>query len=208
MKRLLYIICAFALICTSCAKEVLKTTEVDLGKKTVGVEAGSFPVKVSVDGVWYAESESSWISVDGELHDGDGTFVINYDSNASSEGDWRFNRIGKVVVKTYDGAVAGTISVWQKGIAPTIEFAAQTIIPAAGGPCKVSCQTNLSGTEQNRVKVTCDAEWISDAVWSRDGKSVDFTAQAGSDREAVIKVLHTDAWGIVTEVECNVRQEE
>ena len=208
MKRLLYIICALTLVCTSCAKEVLKTTEVDLGKKTVGIEAGSFPVRVTVEGVWYAESQSSWISVDGSLHDSDGTFVIRYESNTSSEGDWRFNRIGKVLVKTYDGAVAGTISVWQKGISPSIEFASVNMIPSAGGSCKVPCLTNLSGSEQNRVSVTCDASWISNPVWSRDGRSVDFTAQPGSAREAVLKVMHTDAWGIVTEVECKVRQEE
>ena len=208
MKRLLYIICAFALICTSCAKEVLKTIEVDLGKKTVGVEAGSFPVKVTVEGVWYAESQSSWIAVDESLHDSDGTFVVRYDSNASSEGDWRFNRAGKVLVKTYDGAVAGVITVWQKGISPSIEFSPVNLIPSAGGPCKVSCMTNITGIEQNNVTVTCEASWISYPVWSRDGMSVDFTAQAGSSREAVLKVVHTDAWGIVTEVECKVRQEE
>ncbi len=207
MKRLLYILFAFCLIGTSCTK-VLQTTEVDLGKKIVGAHAGSFPVKVSVDGVWYAESGASWISVDDELHDSDGTFVINYESNTSSEGDWRFNRIGKVFVKTYDGALAGIISVWQKGITPTIEFAPVTVIPAAGGSCKVTCRTNLSGNEQNSIKITCDASWISNEVWSRDGKSVDFVAKPGTSRDAVIKVAHTDAWGIVTEVECKVRQEE
>lgn len=209
MKRIVYIIVAAALFCSSCAKEVLQTTYVDLGKKTVGVEAGSFPVKVTIEGVWYAESQSSWIDVDGSLHKSDGTFLISYDSNASSEGDWRFNRIGKVHVKTYDGATTAVISVWQKGISPVITFAEINKVPVAGGECSVPCTTNLTDAERGGISLTCDQTWISGLSWGRDGRSVTFTAAAGSQgREAVIKLVHTDAWGIATEAICTVRQED
>lgn len=209
MKRIVYIFIAVIFFCTSCAKEVLQTTYVDLGKKTVGVEAGSFPVKVTTEGVWYAESQSSWITVDGSLHDSDGTFLISYDSNASIEGDWRFNRIGTVYVKTYDGATTAVISVWQKGITPVIGFAEVNKIPVAGGLCKIPCTTNLTDAERNGISLSCNVNWISGLEWGRDGRSITFAAEAGAQgREATIKLVHTDAWGIATEALCTISQED
>lgn len=208
MRKLFNVLIVIALLCSSCAKEVLKPVEVDLGKKTVGVEAGCFPVKVTADCVWYAESDCPWIHVDSEFHAKEGTFTINYDSNASSEGDWRFNRVGKVLIKTYDDALVGTVAVWQKGISPVIAFDESNKISVSGGQCKVPCRTNLTDAERSRIVVTADQKWISDLRWSLDGRSVDFTAEAGSSRQAVITLAHTDAWGIVTEVLCNISQEE
>ena len=209
MKRIVYIFIAMILFCSSCAKEVLQTVYVDLGKKTVGVDAGSFPVKVTTEGVWYAESQSSWITVDGTLHNSDGTFVVRYDSNASTEGDWRFNRIGLVHVKTYDGATTAVLSVWQKGISPVISFADVNKIPTAGGACSVPCTTNLTDAERSRISLSCSQSWISDLQWGRDGRSVTFIADTGSQgREAAIELVHTDAWGIATETSFTIRQED
>ena len=206
MKRLLYIF--VILLCTSCVKGVLQPVSVDLGSKTVDIEAGSFPVRITVEGVWYAESQVSWLLVDDALHDSDGTFTVRYESNASSEGDWRFNRVGTVLVKTYDGAVVGMIKVLQKGITPEIRFADLIRIPLAGGQCKVACETNLTDSERSGIAFSCQETWIKDICWSLDGRSVDFVAEAGGPRQAVVKMIYTDAWGQSTEVEFIVSQEE
>ena len=206
MKRLLYIF--MILLCTSCVKGVLQPVSVDLGSKKVGVEAGSFPVRITVEGVWYAESQVAWLKVDESLHDSDGTFTIRYESNTSSEGDWRFNRSGIVLVKTYDGAVVGTIKVLQKGMTPEIRFADMNRIPTAGGQCKVACVTNLTDSERSGISFKCQEKWIKDICWSRDGRSVDFVAEAGGPRQALITMIYTDAWGQSVEVEFIVSQEE
>lgn len=206
MRRLLLIFAV--IICTSCAKTELQPTYLDLGKKTVGIEAGNFPVKITVEGVWYAESEASWIDIDSSLHDSDGTFSVRYESNASSEGDWRFNRKGVVLVKTFDGAVVGSITVLQKGIEPEITFAPVNKIPIAGGECKIPFITNLTDSERSGISFTCVESWINDIRWSMDGRSVDLTASAGQARQAVITMVYTDAWGISTDVEFMVSQEE
>ena len=206
MKRLLYIF--VILLCTSCVKGVLQPTYVDLGSKTVGIDAGTFPVRITVEGVWYAESQVSWLKVDESLHDSDGTFTVRYESNTSSEGDWRFNRVGTVLVKTYDGAVTGTIKVLQKGMTPEIRFADVNKIPVAGGQCKVTCLTNLTDSERSGISFRCQETWIKDICWSLDGRSVDFTAEAGVARQAKVTMIYTDAWGQVTEVEFTVSQEE
>lgn len=207
MRKFYSVFIIMSMVLTSCAKEVLQPIVIDFGKKTVGVDAGSFPVRVSTDCAWYAQAESSWIKVDSEFHESEGTVLVNYDSNASSEGDWRFNRIGYVYIKTYDGGTVGKIAVWQKGIAPAISFPQDNIIPAAGGACRVECMTNLTDSERSRIKISTEAAWITGLEWSRDGRSVKFTAQAGSQRQAEITLRHTDAWGIVTERKFNVIQE-
>ena len=72
----------------------------------------------------------------------------------------------------------------------------------------MECMTNLTDLERPRIKLSTDAGWITDLRWSQDGKSVEFTALAGSGRQAEIVLAHTDAWGIVTERKFNVSQEE
>lgn len=208
MRKFYSVFIIMSMVLASCAKEVLRPVVIDFGKKTVGVEAGNFPVRVSTDCAWYAESGSSWVKVDGNVHASEGTLLVSYDSNASTEGDWRFNRVGHVFIKTYDGATVGKIAIWQKGIVPVISFAQQNVIPASGGPCRVECMTNLTDLERPRIKLSTDAGWITDLRWSQDGKSVEFTALAGSGRQAEIVLAHTDAWGIVTERKFNVSQEE
>ena len=206
MKKLLYI---FVIIsCISCGKAGLQPTYVDLGSKTVGIDAGTFPVKITVEGVWYAESQVSWLKVDEGLHNSEGTFTVRYESNASAEGDWHFNRIGTVFVKTYDGSVVGTIKVLQRGAVPEIRFEQVNRIPLVGGECKVPCMTNLTDSERSSISLTCQEDWIKNLCWSLDGRSVDFMADPGGPRQTIVTMIYTDAWGQGIEVEFNVSQEE
>ena len=206
MKRLFNIF-LLSLLCISCTREVLQTTYVDLGKKTVGVEAGNFPVKVSMDCVWYAESDSPWITVDNEFHAPEGTVQVSYGSNVSSEGDWRFSRIGVVHIKSYDGAIVGIIHVWQKGLSPVICFDETVKVSLTGGPYLAPCTTTLTDIERPNISLTSAEDWIGDLKWGHDGRSVEFTVREASEsREGVVYVRHTDAWGEVTEVSFKVRQ--
>ena len=67
MRKFYSVFIIMSMVLTSCAKEVLQPIVIDFGKKTVGVDAGSFPVRVSTDCAWYAQAESSWIKVDSEF---------------------------------------------------------------------------------------------------------------------------------------------
>lgn len=210
MKTLksIMIIAVLAAMSCSCTKAVLLTSGKNLGHRIVDAKEGEFPVYVTTTGVWSASSLDRWISVAPDLHKDATTFVVNYESNESREGDIRFNRIGRVVIKTYDGATADTLEVWQRGIVPFVEVAGDGILPAKGGKCKLPLLTNLSDTERAGISIKSGAAWIKSAEYSADGRSLDLDIQAGSSREAVITLTHTPIWGESTSFELKVKQED
>lgn len=210
MKTLksILIIAALAAMSASCAKEVLLTSGKDLGHRIVDAKAGQFPVYVETSGVWSAKSLDEWITVSPDLHKDATTFIVNYASNESREGDNRFNRIGRVVVCTYDGATADTLQVWQRGIAPYVGISGDGIVPTEGGRCNVPLRTNLSDSERRGITVSSAAPWVKSVAYSPDGRSLDLDLAAGSAREAVITFTHTPIWGESTSFELKIKQED
>lgn len=206
MKRLFYILCMLGVF-VSCQKSVLVSTTVDLGRKVVDEEEGSFPVLVTTEGAWYAVSDSKWIEVDGSLHSGKSTFTVKYRNNFSYEGECRLNRIGRVKVLTCDGATRAELRLWQKGKSPVFLFPDESKVKAEGGLCRVECVTDLPSDGISGLSLSSDASWLSNITWGSDCRSVVFDAQAGSGRSAVITLSHTDSWGIVTKVDFKISQE-
>ena len=196
MKRIMTCIALAAAVLAgvSCAQEVVRTRTGRLGVRTVSAEEGSFLVLVSTDGVWSVRSADSWIHVDDRYFKGETAFEVHYDSNESTTEHHRFCRLGRVVVKTYDGARADTLVVMQEGIEPYFGLAASYELDAAAGSCSLPLRTNLTDKERPSVRCKTDASWVT-ASWGRDGKSVDVRAAAGSGRSATLTLIFRDAWG-------------
>ena len=120
-RTFIFIVTLASVLLSACTKEVLKTSGKVLGERTVSAEAGDFPVLVTTTGVWTAASLSDWIKVDGQMHKDQGTILVRYGANTSYLGKNCFNRLGKVLVKTVDGAEADTLFVKQRIHAPGIK---------------------------------------------------------------------------------------
>ena len=116
MTKRLILIGLAAIILAAFAKEVLSPTGKIIGEFTVESDAGQFPVLVSADCVWKAESLDEWISVDNSWHRETYTVTVHYGSNQSIEGLHRPARSGKVLIETADGAQIDTLIVHQKGM--------------------------------------------------------------------------------------------
>lgn len=207
MKLPVMALLAGVILCQGCSKEVLVTSGKKLGERTVDADAGEFPVMVTTTGAWQAYSLSDWIDVDESLHKDKGSFSVKYEANTSYYGKTLFNRLGKVVVATCDGAQADTLVLKQRGLDPSISFAAENVISLEGGAVSVNVQSNLGDTERSGLSFNSDAEWISGINWGADGKSISFTAQKGdSQRSAVITVSFTPQWGEEYTAQCNIIQ--
>ena len=115
MKRILIILMT-CLLCASCAKEVLVTSGKVIFETDVDSGAGSLDILVSADGVWNASSLVPWIDVEGDWHRGSHVITLNYGSNRSVEGDVRHDRIGRGVVRSYDGGQCDTLIINQRGM--------------------------------------------------------------------------------------------
>lgn len=207
MKTTVKIFCLAALCFSLCActKEVLRTSGEVIAEKEVSAQKGDFSVYVKTTGVWRASAQEDWIHVTSELFKDNCVLAVEYDSNESYEGNPRFNRIGHLLIKTYDGATADTVIVRQKGIEPFIE-ADQFQIPSAGGKCIVPVRTNLTGAQRSGMSFKCSADWISNIDWSADGDGISIEAASGSGRETSIEFSFTDPWGITTKTECKIKQ--
>lgn len=189
----------------SCNKEVLVTRGEVIASKEVPAQTGDFSIYVKTTGVWSASTIEDWLHVSSTLAKDNSVLQVRYDSNESYEGAPRFNRLGHVVISTYDGATADTVLVRQKGIEPFIEIDSCQI-PAAGGICIVPVRTNLTGAQRGGMSFVCDASWISSVEWSADGAGIRLEASAGSGREASLSFSFTDDWGVTTKTECLIKQ--
>ena len=116
MTKRFILICLAAIVMAACTKEVLSPTGKIIGEFTVESDAGQFPVLVTADGVWKAESLEDWITVDNSWHRDQYTVIVRYGSNQSIEGMNRPARSGKVIIETADGAQIDTLIVHQKGM--------------------------------------------------------------------------------------------
>ena len=207
MNKISYILPILLLVLASCQKEVQQTTGAVKAQTELSARSGSFVAYVETEGVWSAEALEDWLHVDQAYHKDHYAVEVEYDSNESVPGYMRFNRMGHVVIRTYDGFAADTLVVKQRGSVPVLSFAEVNLISAEGGDVSVPFTTNLSDRERPYVRLTTDSAWIKDPVWGRDGVSVSFTAEAGSSREGTVTVTYTDGWGQVTASVCRIRQE-
>ena len=205
-NKTVLVLLAVLLMC-GCKKEVLRTEGVVAADKYVPAHGGSFAVSVTTTGVWAVESLSDWLSVDGKLHKGKGTFTVEYASNESVPGSRRFNRIGRVVVRTWDGATADTVRIFQYGLVPYMSLRDTTVSPDAGEHA-VAFTTNLTDAQRKSVSCSSTASWISGAEWASCGDSLNFVTvgSPSSPREGTITVTFTDAWGVAFSESCTIRQ--
>lgn len=193
---LLLLSLAGALALCSCTKEVLRTCGRVLGEKTVSSAEGDFLMLVTTDGVWSAASLSSWITVDESLHKGRSTVRVQYASNASSFGDNRFNRLGKVVIVTWDGGQADTLVIRQRGLDPVFQSVGDAVVPLAKGRYSIAVSTNFSDRERPALTFAGGAPWMRDVSFGDDGQSILLDVdEARAERRADVTVRFIPEWG-------------
>ena len=195
-----------ALLSVSCAKRELAAIETELGTIYVAEEGGAYPVLVDTEGAWYAVSESSWIDVDESLHRGRTAFVLNCRNNLSYQGCCRLCREGRVKVLTCDGATETVLTIRQKGRSPSFDFPESVVLSPEGGECRIACATDLPDEGRAGLSFSSDASWLKAFRWGDDGRSLVFDAEAGSGRNAIISLIHTDVWGRTTSASVKVTQ--
>lgn len=206
-------ICLFALLVVAiavcgCTKvEVQVTQGKVIAVKDVPVEAGSFPAVILTSGVWYAEAIDSWLSCDDALRNNNYTITINYESNESTVSTRNFARVGRVAIKTFDGFVADTIVVRQRGITPYLQLK-DAVIEASQTECEVIFNSNLTDACRPSLKFTASEDWVKGIEYFPDGVSLLVTLDEsnGLERSAVITAFFTDAWGEVTTSTCTLTQ--
>lgn len=178
----------------ACSKAVSDPSVSILEDKTFSEEAGRFMVLVEGSGVWSVSTSEDWIHVQDRYYKDEAAFEIVFDSNASTVGDHRFCRMGKVYVCTWDGSRRDEVILRQEGLTPEILLKDATIGTSAGA-YSMTFENNLTDRERTRLSFSSDATWITDLSYGRDGESVVFHASEGSGRIAVVLVTFTDAWG-------------
>lgn len=191
---------------SGCRQEVILTRGKSLGEKQVYPAAGDFSMLVSTSGVWSVSSPEPWIHLPGEWFRDDHAIIVAYDSNESVIGAPRFNRLGHVIVKTWDGAAADTLYIKQQGIEPYLEMDAETPVPSSGGNCFIPVRTNLTSSQGGSIVCSADAGWISNPVFAREGAGISFEAAPGSGRSCRLEMAFTDGWGIVTRAQTTLTQ--
>lgn len=208
MKRLriLLLILGIAAGLAGCKQEVILTGGKSLGVKEVYPAAGDFSLLVSTTGVWSVSSPEPWVHVPGDWFRDDHAIIVAYDSNESVIGAPRFNRLGHVVVKTYDGAAADTLYIKQQGIEPYLEMDTENPVPSSGGGCFIPVRTNLTSSQSGSIVCRADADWISNPVFAREGQGISFDAAPGSGRSCRLTMTFTDGWGLVTRAETTITQ--
>ena len=123
-KTYLLVIMAAMFVMSSCTKvEYIQVTGRVLAEKEVPVQAGTFQLPITVNEnklVWKVRPVHHWLHVDdAEWKQNAYNVFVRYDSNESSMNSRNFARVGHLVVETYDGFVADTIVVKQRGITPS-----------------------------------------------------------------------------------------
>lgn len=192
MRKCLFILLALAL--WACSKPASDPSVKVLEEKTFSEEAATFMVLVSGNGVWSVSASDAWLHVEERFYKDEAAFEVGCDSNESSIGDHRFCRTGKIFITAWDGSSRDEVIVRQEGLVPEIELK-PIIILSSEGSYSMPMESNLSDRERSGLSFSCDAPWITDIRFGRDGESVVFHAAAGSGRSADITVTFTDVWG-------------
>ena len=211
-KTYLLVIMAVLFALSSCTKvEYIKVTGRVLAVKEVPVQAGTFQLPITVNEerlVWKVRPVSYWLHVDDQDWKQNAYNVfVRYDSNESSMNSRNFARVGHLVVETYDGFVADTIVVKQRGIAPEMKLSDVTI-EASETTCLIPFNTNLIDSCRPGITISADQNWVEKVEYLGNGQelAVSLTANGGVERSAHIKVVFVDAWGDAHEAECVLTQ--
>lgn len=193
MYRNLLIVLAAA-ITLSCSEKT-NPSELRFSKeKEISVGGDVFMVLVNGTGVWSVLTDENWIHTENRYFTDEAAFEVRCDSNESSEGDHRFCRIGRIQVNAWDDSWTGEVIIRQEGLVPIIKLS-PVLISASEGVYAMPMETNLRDRERKGLSFSCDASWISDLAFGKDGESITFKATAGSSRSADLVVTFTDAWG-------------
>ena len=129
-KTYLLVIVAALFAAFSCTKvEVIDVQGEVIAVKEVPVTSGSFMLPITVTGesklVWKVRPIHDWLHVDdAEWKQNAYNVIVRYDSNESSMNTRNFARVGHLVVETYDGFVADTVVVKQRGLTPSMKLSA------------------------------------------------------------------------------------
>lgn len=210
MKNRIYL---FALLVVAtfvygCTKVEVQVTQGEvIAVKDVPVQAGSFPAVILTNGVWYAEAVDSWLSCDNALRNNNYTITVNYESNESTASTRNFARVGRVAIKTFDGFVADTIVVRQRGITPYLQLK-DTEIEASQTECEVVFNSNLTDACRPSLTFTASEDWVKGIEYFPDGVSllVTLDESEGYERKAEITARFVDAWGEETVSTCTLTQ--
>ena len=212
-KTYLLVLATALFILGSCTKvEVVEVQGEQLVEKIVPASAGSFmlPVTSKENGkfAWKLRSLSNWLHVaDQNWKQNAYNLTVDYDSNESSMYSRNFARVGYVVVETYDGYVADTIVVKQRGLTPFMELA-NTEVDGSETECEITFNSNLTDDCRSGMAFTADENWVESIEYLGCGTHllVKFSANYGEERNANITVSFTDAWGNTTTETCVLTQ--
>lgn len=212
-KTYLLSILVVVLAMFACTKvEVIDVQGEVLATKIVPKTKGSFQLPITVKGeprlVWRARPVSSWLHVaDQNWKQNAYNLTVDYDSNESSPYSRNFARVGYVVVETYDGFVADTIVVKQRGLPPYMDLK-DVVVEASETECEIAFDSNLIDDCRSGMAFTADENWVESIEYLGNGTHllVKFTANDGDERSANITVSFTDAWGNTTIETCLLTQ--
>ena len=180
--------------------------------KDVPKTAGEFQLPITVKNnptlVWRARPISNWLHVsDQNWKQNAYNLTISYDSNESSMYVRNFARVGHVVVETYDGFLADTIVVKQRGITPYMELE-NTTIEASETECEITFNSNLTDACRPGITIVADENWVESIEYLGCGTHllVKVAANSGEERQATISLSFTDACGVTTNTNCVLTQ--
>lgn len=181
--------------------EVIDVQGEVIAVKKVNKESGFFSLPItSPDNsklVWRARPISNWLHVNDEGWKQNAyNLFVNYDSNESSIYVRNFARVGYIVVETYDGFVADTVVVKQRGLTPYMALE-NVEVEASVTECQIEFSSNLTDDCRPNLVFDCDAAWVKSIEYLSNGTHllVKLSANGGAAREATIKAIFTDAWG-------------
>lgn len=200
---------AIVLLMAACTKEVVGVSGRVIGEQYVSAEEGEFPIIVSMNTVWTAQTMEDWLSISEDCEgyiQGDYAVTVRYTSNQSTESRRNFNRLGHVIIRSYDGFKADTVLVKQRGLDPFVELQSAVV---EGTECQVKLNTNL--TDEQRPNIVCKADdsWVRSVAMNDAKTALNITLapnDSGAERTTIIRFVFTDAWGQGTEENCSLTQ--
>ncbi len=214
-KTYLLSIFAALLMISGCTKvEVIDVQGETLVVKEVPVTADSFQLPIIVNEtsrvVWKARSLSDWLHIaekDQTWKQNSYNITVYHDSNESSAYVRNFARLGHIVIETYDGFVADTIKVKQRGLTPFMQLK-DTEVEALTTECEVEFNSNLTDACRPTMTFRADDDWVESIEYLGCGTHllVKFSANGGETRETTLRVGFTDACDNYTEATCKLTQ--